>query len=286
MLINGHTTEQLSVLDRGFQYGDGLFETLLVRDGEPRRWARHMSRLAAGCKKLRITLPDPAVLLSEAMSLCAGEVHAVLKIIITRGVGERGYAPPANAEATRVLSLSAAPVFPQTHVRVGVVVRVCETRLGNNPALAGIKHLNRLEQVLARAEWTDAGIAEGLMLEAGIDSRNVKNNDKNNNNVIEGTMSNLFCVQAGETGPVLKTPLLDRCGVKGITRECVLEVAAAAGIATQETRLSLSDLYASQELFLCNTLMGIWPVRELDGYSFEAGTVTRQLSAALESLYV
>jgi len=277
MLINGHTTEQLSILDRGFQYGDGLFETLLVRDAEPRRWTRHMTRLAAGCKKLRITLPDPAVLLSEAVRLCHGEAHAVLKIMITRGVGERGYAPPANAGVTRVLSLSAAPVFPPAHARDGVAVRVCDTRLGCNPGLAGIKHLNRLEQVLARGEWTDAQIAEGLMLEA---------NNNNNNNVIEGTMSNLFCVQVGEDGPVLKTPRLDRCGVKGITRECVLELAATAGIAAQETTLELDDLYAAQELFLCNTLMGIWPVRQLEGQHFNVGPVTRRLSEALESVHV
>jgi 4-amino-4-deoxychorismate lyase len=272
ILINGQKTEPLSVLDRGFQYGDGLFETLRITAGKPRRWSRHMARLADGCEKLGISMPEPALLLSEAVSLCADEPDAVLKIIVTRGVGERGYAPPTQTEVTRVLSLSPMPNFPQAHVSEGVRVRVCNTRLGSNPALAGIKHLNRLEQVLARAEWTGDEFAEGLMQD-------------NNNKVIEGTMSNLFCVQVGENGPVLKTPRLDQCGVKGITRECIVEVAEAAGIPVQETRLELDDLLGSQELFLCNTLMGIWPVRQLQQQHFTVGPVTRQLSQGLEALH-
>jgi len=272
ILINGQPAEHISVLDRGFQYGDGLFETLRVSAGKPRRWAQHMARLAAGCQKLRITLPAPTLLLSEAMSLCAGETDAVLKIIVTRGTGKRGYAPPAQTVTTRVLSLSSATVFPQTYYQDGVLVRVCNIRLADNPVLAGIKHLNRLEQVLARAEWEDNEVAEGLMLD-------------NNNNVIEGTMSNLFCVQEEESGPVLKTPLLTHCGVKGITRENIIRVADEAGVSVQETTLKLADLYRSRELFFCNTLMGIWPVRQLEEQHFAVGPMTRQLSQALESLH-
>jgi len=234
-----------------------------------------MARLEKGCQVLRILMPEPALLLSEAMSLCSGEMDAVLKIIVTRGTGERGYAPPAQAVTTRVLSLSSAVVFPSTHYRDGVSVRVCDTRLADNPTLAGIKHLNRLEQVLARAEWHAEGegmpVAEGLMLDY-------------DNNVIEGSMSNLFCVQKGGSGPVLKTPPLTQCGVKGITRENIIKVAEVAGISVQETTLRLADLYRSQELFLCNTLMGIWPVRQLEEQLFPVGPVTRQLSQALESL--
>lgn len=274
ILINGQTTEHVSVLDRGLQYGDGLFETLRICDGRPCHWVRHMARLATGCERLGITVPEPALLLSEAMSLCEGTANVVLKIIITRGVGERGYAPPAQTETTRVLSLSPAPVFPQTHSSEGVCVRLCDTRLGSHRALAGIKHLNRLEQVLARAEWNkewdNTEIAEGLMLD-------------NNNNVIEGTMSNLFCVQASENGPMLKTPLLDQCGVAGITRERIMASACALDIPVEETELTVDELYRSQELFLCNTLIGIWPVRQLETQSFTVGPVTRQISKVLEA---
>jgi len=98
-------------------------------------------------------------------------------------------------------------------------------------------------------------------------------------------MSNLFCVQESDSGLVLKTPLLTHCGVKGITRENIMDAASVAGISVQETTLKLADLYRSHELFLCNTLMGIWPVRQLEGHCFTVGPVTRQLSRALESLY-
>lgn len=272
MLINGQQTDQISALDRGFQYGDGLFETLRVRDGRPCHWARHMSRLTVGCERLRIAPPEPALLLSEAISLCADETDAVLKMIITRGMGERGYAPPASAELTRVLYLLPAPSYPPSHARDGVVVRVCDTRLGSNPVLAGVKHLNRLEQVLARGEWGDTDIAEGLMLDQ-------------NQRVIEGTMSNLFCVQESNGKPVLKTPRLTHCGVRGITRERIMAAARTATMPVQELELELDDLYRSQELFLCNTLMGIWPVRQLEDHRFSVGPVARQLSATLESLH-
>jgi 4-amino-4-deoxychorismate lyase len=280
ILINGQPAEHISVLDRGFQYGDGLFETLHVVAGKPRRWQRHMARLAEGCRRLHIDMPDTALLLDEAESLCHGRADAVLKIIVTRGSGERGYAPPAQAKVTRVVSVSDRAAFPASYYSDGVAVRVCATRLASNPALAGIKHLNRLEQVLARSEWdsahsgieTDQQIAEGLMLD-------------NKNNVIEGTMSNLFCVQAGEHGPLLKTPLLDQCGVRGIARDCLLEAAAEAGMSTQETTLSLDDVHQSQEVFLSNSLIGVWPVRRLENQAFPVGPVTTQLSQALELIH-
>lgn len=215
-------------------------------------------------------MPESALLLSEAMRLCADEANAVLKMIITRGSGERGYAPPAGAEVTRVLWVLPAPSYPSSHASDGVAVRICNTRLASNPALAGIKHLNRLEQVLARAEWENTSIAEGLMLDQ-------------NQRVIEGTMSNLFCVQESDGKPVLKTPRLANCGVKGITRERIMAAAHAAAIPVKETDLRVDDLYGSGELFLCNTLMGIWPVRQLEDRHFSVGPVARQLSAALEA---
>jgi 4-amino-4-deoxychorismate lyase len=276
ILINGQPTEHLSVLDRGFQYGDGLFETLRVSAGKPARWARHMQRLSEGCRRLGIAMPEPALLYSEAMGLCAGQRAAVLKITVTRGSSERGYRAPHNAQVTRVVGLFPAPDFPQTYWTEGVAVRMCETRLGSNPALAGIKHLNRLEQVLARAEWGSEGdgeqSAEGLMMDE-------------HKNIIEGTMSNLFCVQHEKHGPVVRTPALDRCGVRGVTRDCILEVASAAKIPAEESVLTLDDVHSSQELFLSNTLIGIWPVRQLEGQTFPVGPLTRQLSQALEVLH-
>ena len=270
MLINGRQTERLSALDRGLQYGDGLFETLRVVAGRPLHWRRHMARLRRGCEALAIAMPEPALLEAEARQLCEPLDHAVLKITVTRGQGGRGYAPPAGVAPTRILATYAAPVFPASRRTEGVALRWCETRLAQNPRLAGIKHLNRLEQVLARAEWEPApgaeGIAEGLMLD-------------NNNNVIEGTMSNLFCVRDN----TLLTPDLSQCGIAGVTRERVIEAARAADIPLRETSLDVEQVLAADELFVCNSLIGIWPVRSLDRQTFAVGPVTRRLSAALDA---
>ena len=266
MLINGRETDQTSVLDRGFQYGDGLFETIYVVSEKPQYWQQHMERLLDGCRRLKILLPELSVFQSEAEKLCAGVEEGVLKITITRGVGGRGYATDALAKSTRVLAIFPAPHYPEEYREEGVVVKVCDTRLGINPALAGIKHLNRLEQVLARAEWTSADIQEGLMLDI-------------NNNVIEGTMCNVFSVRKGE----LYTPELSLCGVKGIMREQVINKAKQEKIMVHETQISLDDLLQSEELFLCNSVFGIWPVRQLDDHIFSTGPVSHQLSRILQN---
>lgn len=261
------------MLDRGFQYGDGLFETLRVVGGQPQHWSRHMARLLEGCERLGISAPDVDCLRAEALSLCAGlhdDERAVLKISVTRGVGGRGYGVTGVNEPTRVLAVMSAPEFPASHVTQGVKLRLCEMRLGHNPILAGIKHLNRLEQVLARAEWSDPEIAEGLLLD-------------NDNNVIEGTMSNLFCVQVREDlQPTLLTPRLSRCGVQGVTRDRILEAAAQLDIPHREADVQLSDLQQASEVFISNSLIGIWPVRQFEQDEYALGSITRRLSAAIE----
>ena len=265
------------MLDRGFQYGDGLFETLRVVDGQPQHWSRHMARLLKGCERLGIAAPDVGCLRAEAVSLCGDfgdRERGVLKLTVTRGRGGRGYGPAGVNEPTRVLAVMSAPEFPTSNITQGVKLRLCEMRLGHNPVLAGIKHLNRLEQVLARAEWNDPDIAEGLLLD-------------NDNNVIEGTMSNLFCVQTMKGAqPTLLTPALSRCGVQGVTRDRILEIAAQSDIPTQETNLQLNDLQQASEVFISNSLIGIWPVSQFmqndTQHDYAIGPVTRHLSAALE----
>jgi len=265
ILINGRETDQLSVLDRGFQYGDGLFETILISSGKPQYWREHMERLLDGCRRLNISLPELSVLQSEAENLCGDMEEGVLKITITRGLGGRGYAANEPLKNTRVLATFPASQYPEEYWLDGVVVKVCNARLGINPALAGIKHLNRLEQVLARAEWSSTDIHEGLMLDI-------------NNNVIEGTMSNVFSVKKGE----LYTPELSLCGVKGIMREQVISVAKQADITVHETQMSLDDVYQSEECFLTNSLFGIWPVRQLGDHEFTLGPMSHQLGSILQ----
>jgi 4-amino-4-deoxychorismate lyase len=266
ILINGCEATGISVLDRGFQYGDGLFETLRIRSGQPRHWSRHLARLQLGCERLHIARPDVTLLRAEADRLCAGIDDGVLKLTVTRGEGGRGYAVRGKPTPSRVLAVFAAPEFPAAHASEGVRLRVCDTRLGCNPALAGIKHLNRLEQVLARAEWQDETIAEGLMLDS-------------ENRIIEGTMSNIFCVRDG----ALYTPVLSRCGVRGVTRDRVMELAGQMGLTAHEQDMGLADLAQAEEMFITNTLISLWPVRQLEDRHYAVGPVATRLRQALEA---
>lgn len=265
-LVNGLAVDCLSTQDRGLLYGDGLFETIAVQNGTPRHWTRHLDRLQDGCARLGIAPPDAAVLESEAASLCRGAVRAVLKLIVTRGRGGRGYRPDPEAPATRIVQLHPYPSWPAENARDGVRVRICRLRLGCNPLLAGIKHLNRLEQVLARAEWDDPTISEGLMLDAS-------------GHLIEGTMSNVFLVRDG----VLQAPDLVRCGVAGITRALTLQLARQASIATAVRDITVDELdgEGTEEIFLCNSLIGIWPVIRVADRPYPVGNMTRFLQACL-----
>lgn len=273
MLINGVVGTQISVQDRGLHYGDGVFETLAVRAGVPLLWDRHMQRLYAGCMRLGITPPDTALLAAEACRVCTHDssnlAQGVLKIIITRGEGARGYRmiTTTPVPATRILALHPWASWPEEFVQRGVRVRVCATRLGINPALAGIKHLNRLEQVLARNEWSDADIPEGLMLDtAGC--------------VIEGTMSNVFVVRDGK----LYTPDVSRCGIAGIVRGLIIELAKEWSLECAITGLTLHDIQDANEIFLCNSLIGVWPVREIDGVHLAPGPLTRRIAARINEI--
>ncbi len=265
MLINGVTTDRLDARDRGLHYGDGVFTTLRVRDGEAVLWERHVARLQAGCERLRIVLPDVAQLRAEMRQVCAGTVRGVLKIIITRGVGGRGYAPPREYTPTRIVALHPWPDFPEKNWSVGVRVRVNAMRLARNPALVGIKHLNRLEQVLARAEWNDPAVAEGLMLDE-------------NNQVIEATAANVFIVRDS----AVLTPALHECGVAGVMRAEIMELARSAGLQVHECELSLDAARSAEEMFLTNSVIGVWPVREVDMIEKPVGSVTQHIVALLE----
>lgn len=263
VLINGAPAATLSVHDRGLLYGDGLFETLAVSGGRPLHWPRHLARLQRGCARLGIPAPDSTRLWEEALRVAGGAMRAVVKILVTRGQGARGYRP-VSGPATRIVSLHPAPEYPAAHGSAGVAVRWCSTRLGLNPALAGLKHLNRLEQVMARAEWDDPDIAEGLMLDT-------------EGHVIEGTMTNLFAV----LGATLVTPDLSSCGVCGITRERILEHARELGIPTRVGVLTPAELAEASEVFLCNSLIGLWPVRSLAGRTLPGGGFAPRLATAL-----
>jgi 4-amino-4-deoxychorismate lyase len=257
-LLNGESGGCLDVADRGFHYGDGLFETLEVLHGQPLFWSLHLARLEQGCRKLLIPPPDRQLLTVEAQKCALAAEHAVLKLIISRGCGGRGYRQPPVITPTRLFSVHPFPDYPAEFQTQGVVLRICQHRLAINPVLAGIKHLNRLDQVLARAEWQDDTIQEGLMLDG-------------QDNIIEGTMSNLFWVREG----VLYTPDLSLCGVAGITRQIIIELAEQNQLPVVVKSLDYQELLAADELFVCNSVIGIWPVKQLEHQQWQPGTVTR-----------
>lgn len=268
VLVDGAPTTAVDVRDRGLHYGDGLFETMAVRDGALPLWERHLARLSEGCRRLGIPLPLPELLREEAIRLAAGQGRAVLKLIVTRGAGARGYQSPPQPAATRILMRHPAPEWPARLWREGVQVRLCRTRLGRNRALGGLKHLNRLEQVLARREWSDEAVFEGLMSDES-------------GRIFDGTMSNVFI----RTGNVLRTPATDACGVSGVMREHVLEAAGALGLDTAACDgLAPEALQAADEMFLTGALLGVLPVRCVAGHRLAVGPVARQLAASVASV--
>jgi 4-amino-4-deoxychorismate lyase len=263
--VNGRRSSSVEVSERAVQYGDGLFETIRIRGSKPEFLQRHLKRLVAGCGRLKFPAVDWDEVESELRSLAVEHKDAVAKLILSRRCAGRGYRLTPDQEATRIVSVYPLPQWPSNPAGSGIRVRICDARLSAQPLLAGIKHLNRLEQVLARAEWDNAAIAEGLML-----------NDSDR--IIEGTMTNVFIV----SNQVLVTPDLSSCGVAGVMRSVILDLAKDLGIETQLRSVSLADTLAAQEVLVCNSLIGIWPVVAIDRVgSFECGPMTRRLQAAL-----
>ncbi len=240
--INGRRGRTIDYRDRGLQYGDGLFETMRVHGRKTRLADYHLDRLYAGCARLGIEPPDRKLLRLEIVRVAALREEAVLKLIVTRGLGVRGYRPSGRERCTRIVALGALPPHAAAAAAVPLRLRICRTHLAVNRALAGLKTLNRLEQVLARSEWRDTRIAEGLMRDA-------------DENLVCGTMSNLFV----RRGVRLVTPPVDRCGVAGVMRRWILEQAAGVGLVAVVRRVNFDDLRAADEVFMSNAVAGIMP---------------------------
>lgn len=263
--IDGVPARAVSARDRGLHYGDGLFETLACVRGRVRFADRHWMRLSAGCARLGIRYEDWPALEEEVVRLAALHDRSIVKVIITRGDAvTRGYGPSGREQARRCVLQWAWPRDDDARFDTGVQVRTARLRLGENPALAGLKHLNRLEQVLARAELAGSDADEALLF-AG------------SGTLVSGTMSNVFLVRDG----MLETPRLDRCGVAGVMRAVVIERATASGLACREHVLDHDALAAADEIFLTNARIGIWPVLALDARELPAGPITRRLQALL-----
>lgn len=265
MLVNGMHGNLISIRDRGLLYGDGVFRTLRASGGHALHWPLHYQKLLHDCTALGIACPDPGLLSAELNELLALHPDGAIKLIVTRGQGMRGYAPPIRVEPTHLWDVSPLPGFPADWATSGIRARLCQLRLGQQPRLAGIKHLNRLENVLAAAEWNDAGIAEGLLMDAA-------------GNVIAGTRSNLFVVTQGK----LITPDLSRCGVAGVQRDRVMAWAKRHDMPLQVRDISLDEVLHADELFVVNSIMVLWPLRELEQNRWSDFPIAMQIRQSLE----
>jgi 4-amino-4-deoxychorismate lyase len=248
ILINGAASDSLAAVDRGLAYGDGVFRTLMMRDGRPRAWLHHFRKLEHDCGALAIPCPEKNLLTHELSLVAEREPECAVKIIITRGAGQRGYAFPDRVAPARIVMSFPPPQYREEFQQSGIKARLCSLRLGFQPVLAGVKHLNRLENVLARNEWNDVAIAEGLLLDG-------------EKNAIGGTMTNLFIVENG----ALTTPDLSRCGVAGVTRERIFAHAAKHGIVCRVDHIPIDRVLQADEAFVVNSLIGVWQIRELAG---------------------
>jgi 4-amino-4-deoxychorismate lyase len=269
--VNGVRAAGISVLDRGLQFGDGLFETIACLKGRPRFLPLHLERLEFGCGRLQIPLPDLEQTQAEILEMAGAAERAVIKVLVTAGEAlRRGYGRSGDEIATRITIRYRWPDESAAQLHDGVMVRTLTLRLGENPRLAGLKHCNRLEQVLARAELAqDASHFEGLLFSSS-------------GNLVSGTMSNVFLVRDS----CLLTPRIDQCGVAGVMRRVVLREARQAGIPARECELRQQDLQGAEEVFLTNALMGIRPVRGLDARELTPGPITRHLQSMLEPLLI
>jgi len=263
--IDGARQGARATLDRGLEFGDGLFETMAVRAGRVRLLDRHVERLYAGAARLAITAPAEATLREEITRAAAEPGCGVLKLILTRGAGGQGYRADPGLAPRRWLAALPPRARPAGWPEEGVVARLCATRLAEQPLLAGLKHLNRLEQVLARREWSDPEIAEGLMRDV-------------HGRLVCGTMSNVFLVVNG----TVVTPQLARCGVAGVMRGAVLAALRAAGVSVEERDVDAAESAAASEVFLTNALIGAWPVRRLEAWQRAPGPVVRRVQALIE----
>ena len=265
-LINGIKAGYIDINDRGLHYGDGLFETLLLADGKIQFFDEHMTRLQRGADKLGIRFPGVSTYLDDITTLAtqSSASQQVIKLLLTRGSSERGYAIPDRVMPKRFTLLNDYSL--PAAFNSAIQARICKQTVSINRSLAGLKHLNRLENVLARAEL-DKTENEGLMLD-------------DDGFVIEGSMSNLFIVKQG----ALSTPDLSRSGVDGIIREKILTLAKTENIKTSITRITAEDLFVADEVFICNSLIGLVPLNRIDTTEYKTGKLCSLLQPLLQQL--
>lgn len=263
LLHDGRPCAESAASSRALHYGDGVFRTLLWHDGQAVDWPMQFDKLKSDCAALDLAAPEADTLVAELAQAVGAMPSAAVKIIVARRASGRGYAPAGSASERWVQAYPLQRVDQSDYDR-GITAIFSSVRLSAQPLLAGVKHLNRLDQVLASRDWPP-GVHEALMCDA-------------QGHVICGSRSNLFVVRDG----ALLTPRLDRCGVAGIMRAKVIDSARTMHLRIEYAELSADECLAADEAFVCNTLIGIWPLRALGKRTWpEPGTLTRKLMLAI-----
>jgi 4-amino-4-deoxychorismate lyase len=260
--VNGSELGCVDPADRGLAYGDGLFETIRVAQGRALLLEGHIGRLVADAAVLGINFDEAGLCDEYARFLGHCPDSCITKILVTRGCGGRGYLPDPCAPATIIFSSHPPLAHPVGHQVTGINAGICSLQLALQPMLAGIKHLNRLEQVLLRREMEELQVDEALVCDA-------------RGYVIEGVFSNVFMVSGGK----LHTPAIETAGVRGVMRAAILRQAEQDGVPAEQGLYLPSDFLAADEIFFCNSVNGVWPVRMLVDRHFSPGPVSRRWQA-------
>ena len=264
-LING-TFQKISPFDRAFQYGDGIFRTFIVENKKPRHWKYHYKKIVEDCRAIKITPPKESALLSDIQLLFKAKKRAVGKFIISRGVSERGYKFNDTITHNRFLIKTKMPIYPKEYFKFGVDLTVCKQRL-HPSVLSGVKHLNRLENIMARQEWKSDQYADGILLDS-------------DGNVIECISSNIFM----RIGKVIYTPKISDIGIKGVTRELIIKISSQLGFKVKEAIFSLNKLLEADEVLITNSLFGVLQVKKIKNISWKHQNSSSLFNQALESL--
>lgn len=263
-MVNGEPGNAITAADRGFMYGDGYFTTLQWRDGAPLCWDWHVERLQHSAQRLHMPAPDAGRLLQQLGQLMSSSAHSGAKIMISRGVGVRGYSSLGCDTPTEVIQTFALPAHYAQWRSDGIRIGICQQRLAIGSMLAGVKSLNRLEQVLLRQELDVRQLAEGVVLD-------------HEGWLVEAVTANLFW----RRDSVLYTPMLDRAGVAGVMRRWVLAQASTLGLTCCQVRLGIAALETADEVFLTNALMEIVPVTGVEEVIYTNHDVARRLQDLL-----
>jgi len=259
VLINGARQSKISIFNRNVHFGDGLFETCVVENKKILFWTNHFARLNRGCEQLIIGKVDESVWLSDvkkALSLCSYD-HCVVKLILSRGESLRGYGFKDDIKPVRAVIVSE---LQKTTPNKSFCLEYCQSGYDSNPKLAGIKHCNRLEQVLARAGLKSD---EGIMLDE-------------NHNVISVTQGNIYAILSNK----LITPKLDKCGVEGTRRAVILDLTKHLGINVKVEVLSVEKLGQADEVFISNSIIGIQSISQIGDIGLGESPITKKIKDA------